>query len=187
MGFAISWVGVESNSKQAFLEKLKCEETEEIDACNEFPLTIASRPTGSSILWSNSFLFPSRKQLKKISTEINLLHCQIEEHLMHSSAAMIEGGQEKWTLLHSSEQGLLHLDASGPVPSEFSDIKQHLLKLQEKEPPGSMGVDYIFDIPLEVAKSVCGFKHDEGKFEWGEPNFYRVRGPEKESLFRKLF
>ena len=31
--------------------------------------------------------------------------------------------------------------------------------------------DYAFDIPVEVAATVCKYRHDRWKIEWGKPQF----------------
>jgi hypothetical protein len=37
--------------------------------------------------------------------------------------------------------------------------------------PNAMAVDYIFDIPVDLAEAMTGYRHDRVKFTWGEPRF----------------
>lgn len=37
--------------------------------------------------------------------------------------------------------------------------------------PATMPLDYIFDIPLELAEALTGYRHDRRKFSWGTPRF----------------
>jgi hypothetical protein len=34
-------------------------------------------------------------------------------------------------------------------------------------------VDYIFDIPVELANALCGYRHDQ-RLDWGNPKFTRL-------------
>ena len=36
---------------------------------------------------------------------------------------------------------------------------------------GFLGVDYVFEVPVMLAKSICEFRYDQGRYEWGKPAF----------------
>jgi hypothetical protein len=50
---------------------------------------------------------------------------------------------------------------SGAPPAELEDIRQRAFIRQMVEGADNAEVDYIFDVPLHLAKSFVGFKHDE--------------------------
>ncbi len=72
----------------------------------------------------------------------------------------------------SASEAVLARLSQGCEPAALNEIKARLLKQQEEEQPvpSSVGVDYIIDIPLELAASFCGYRHDT-RAEWGEPAF----------------
>ena len=35
-------------------------------------------------------------------------------------------------------------------------------------------VDFVFDVPVQLAAELCGYQHDRWKFDWGEPVFSRL-------------
>ncbi len=58
----------------------------------------------------------------------------------------------------------------------------------EQAQQGADGVDYIFEIPLRVAESLVGFKHDERpRHGVGAKFIEMVHGSPKASFFQRLF
>ena len=77
---------------------------------------------------------------------------------MASSAEMWSGGRRKWCLSHEGEDGPKGLSVDGEPPESYPAIRNEMEQLQAA---AGGDVDYIFEIPLRVAQSVAGFKHDE--------------------------
>jgi hypothetical protein len=38
-----------------------------------------------------------------------------------------------------------------------------------------MAVDYVFDIPVDLAEAMTGYRHDRLRFTWGAPHFTIVK------------
>ena len=89
---------------------------------------------------------------------------------MVSCACGYHRGKEQWLVNHASENGIKNLDVYGSPPAEFPKIRDRLAKLQDEEDGDSMRVDYFFDIPVETAASLCGYRHDRWKSD-GKPTF----------------
>jgi hypothetical protein len=73
---------------------------------------------------------------------------------------------------HEGENGPKGLDVDGNPLESFPAIRKEIGALQLAEGGDAAEVDYISEIPLDVAKSLVGFKHDEicphligGRFE----------------------
>lgn len=96
--------------------------------------------------------------------------CSIEEHVMCQEARGYRDGAEVWRVVHDPNRGesLFHLEVSGAPPPQLDEIRARLETEQKAEGGEDANVDFISDVPLELAKSVCGFKHDD---EWPE-GFY---------------
>lgn len=82
----------------------------------------------------------------------------------------------KWQKLgvssyHFSENGTNDVSISGVPPTELQAIRERLFAKQKEPQGGSMKVDYIFGIPVELAFAICGYRHDRWKFDWGQPLF----------------
>jgi hypothetical protein len=80
---------------------------------------------------------------------------------MYCSAELWRGGTEVWRIEHDSQQGMLHIQASGALPDGYSAIENEFAGKQRDAGGERSDTDYIFEIPLQVARSIVGFKHDE--------------------------
>lgn len=80
---------------------------------------------------------------------------------MASSSELWSGGIRKWWLSHEGDDGPKGLSVNGDPPASFVSIRDEMERLQRAEGGDEADVDYIFEIPLRVAQSIVGFKHDE--------------------------
>jgi hypothetical protein len=117
-----------------------------------------------------SYLQP--KDLSSLSIDHDVILCLIEEHVMASSSEFWSKGKRQWWISHEGENGPKGLEIDGHPPENYSAIRKEMEDLQLAEGGDDAGVDYIFEIPLAVAMSLVGFKHDEtcshligGRFE----------------------
>jgi len=53
------------------------------------------------------------------------------------------------------------------LPEGFSKIEENFTEQQKQSGGENSEVDYFFEMPLQTAKSVVGFKHDEAGLEDG--------------------
>ena len=80
---------------------------------------------------------------------------------MFSSAAGWRNGECQWSIVHDSSRGIFDLESSGQPPPGFETLKELKMAKQKEEGGAEADVDYIIEIPLEVARELTGFKHDE--------------------------
>jgi hypothetical protein len=146
-------------------------DTGEPDEVNEAPFSGAEIPGGWFILFSNDFMFVSRERLAQLSVDCRIVGCQVHEGIMVSAAYGYEHGSRAWELAHNAQQSIYDLSVSGSPPPSFASIRQRLTQKQETT---AGGVDYIFDIPVEVAAAVCKYRYGRLKFDWGVPQFTRL-------------
>ena len=76
---------------------------------------------------------------------------------MVSSAANWKDGVQVWSVTHDTQQGDRHLDVQGALPVAFPAIRDRLTEEQQKDD----GVDFIFNIPVDLAKEMTGYSHEE--------------------------
>ena len=95
---------------------------------------------------------------------------------MFSSAFGFSDGAFRWKVAHDSDEGVYHLDVEGAPPATFDGIAARMRAEQAEDDekarqrPTSMSVDFIWDIPVELANSLCRYRHDEDA-DWGKPEF----------------
>ena len=174
MGFAITWLAVKRGGMDQVLARLSLNRTGRFEDDPESPFSTARLTSGWQLLWINDYDAPvlAAEHLKVISCDQDILVCRVEEHIMASSAELWSSGQVAWSISHVGTNGPVGLDIVGQPPASFVAIRQDLEATQIAEGGMSADVDHIFDIPLQVARSLVGFKHDEdyegaieGRFE----------------------
>lgn len=99
--------------------------------------------------------------LERLSQLYPVVACSIEEHVMFSAAEYWAGGARVWRAEHVGESGPIHLKTEGRLPEDFAAMAAAQYAMQEADGGETAGVDHYFDIPLNAARGVFGFKHDE--------------------------
>ncbi len=163
MGFAITWCAVPEAAADEFLQRIGLIDTGKTEEIPESLIGVAHLDTGWRLLWYNKYDCPflGEAQRRELSANHDLLYCLVEEHCMASSSEMWSGGSRKWWISHEGIDGPQGLDTSGDLPAVFPQIRREMEAQQLAEGGETADVDFIFEIPLLVAKSITGFKHDE--------------------------
>jgi len=158
MGYSLSWLAVKGKSPQAVRDALSFHPTGECEEIPESAISAAETPNGWYLIVANR-----REQvtsdflLKRLSeSDCEIVTCFVEEHVMVSQATGWRDGKRTWLLNHDCQQGLRHLEVEGDLPQSFAAIRDGLLAKQTEE-----SCDYIFDIPVETARSLVGYRHDQ--------------------------
>ena len=163
MGFAISWFAVSGKEPQRVLDELSLSHTGDLEVFPESPLTCASLQGGWFLVFANSFDSPlvSEQALNNLSAGCRVVSCQVEEHVMFSSATGYANGARTWHVEHDAQESIYHLVSNGDVPPAFNDIYASLKKEQDAAGGTEADVDYIHDVPVTLAKAITSFRHDE--------------------------
>jgi hypothetical protein len=62
---------------------------------------------------------------------------------------------------HDAQEGIFNLVATGDLPNSFDQLRRSKFREQESAGGQAANVDFVFEIPLLLAKELTGFKHDE--------------------------
>lgn len=174
MGFDISWIGFNGLDREECLRRLRMTATDEVDEAQEEPFSLAELPNKWIILWANDFGYVSDKRLAALSVGATVIGCHIHEGVMFSDATLFNAGRKIWSISHYAGDGLLNLTITGEPPADVLAIRDRLLAEQKAAGPASE-VDHVFDIPVEAAQLVTSYRHDQWKFDWGEPVFHVLK------------
>lgn len=157
MGFSISWLAIRNTHAAEALSQLKLQKTESRESIPESPVSAVSLDTGWFVVFFNEVSPKALKPeaLQALSAFTTVVTCQVEEHVMVSSASEWRGGKEIWYVMHDAEDGLEDLDSIGELPPTFESIRETQLAKQ-----ASGDADYVFDVPINLAQSITGFRHD---------------------------
>jgi hypothetical protein len=190
VGFRISWIATEA-SEEAVLAALHAVKTGETDEYPDFDLSLVTAKPGWTVIWSNNEDFFDDARCTALSREFPLLGVHVNETVMYSDARWFDAGELVWKIWHEGSEDPAHLARAGSIPAHAAAIEQDKRAEQkrddEKNPED--GVDFIFEVPLALAASYCGFKHDE--FEGAEDSCKELESDlvrkKPRSIFSRFF
>lgn len=174
MGYSISWIAFHGVTKGEVLSRTRLIDTTEPDEANESPASGSELPARWYVLFLNDVMHPyvSPERLQELSIGCTVLGCQVEEHVMSSGSCLYENGTRMWNVVHDAEKGLYDLQIDGNPPESFSFSE--FQEAQDKAGGQLAEVDHMFDAPVELARLICGYRHDRWKFDWGQPSFTKL-------------
>lgn len=170
MGFSISWLAVRGKDVGVVLRELDLVPTGERD---ELP---AESPIGGTSLPGDWYVIVLDRYehelvgedvLKRVSRGCEVVAAGGEEHVMHSFGEAWHDGERVWWSRHDAQQGHYDLETAGSLPPGFDTLRRQLLEEQDAAGGNDADVDFIYSLPLDAAKSVCGFAHDEAESDEG--------------------
>jgi hypothetical protein len=63
----------------------------------------------------------------------------------------------------------MHLAEAGTLPDDYAEMRERLVSAQESSGADHADVDYLFDLPIELARLICSFDDDLGPEDLREP------------------
>jgi len=162
MGVSISWLAVCDVEPEAIHKQLGLLSSREFDADIKYPFAGRVLESGWYLVVANRCDSPMVRDdmLSSLSKSARVVAASIEEHVMYCFSTCWLNGKQEWHVQHEAEKGVTHLQVSGSPPVELQVLHQGALARQTCH-DDSVGVDYVFDVPLELAKHLVGFRHDE--------------------------
>jgi hypothetical protein len=177
VGISISWLAVRGAERDVVLEALGLAETGERD---ELPAESPIQGAGLADDWyvvvfdQYGHALMNDDTLRRVSEVGEVIAGMEEEHVMCSFSCAWQHGQRVWSAMHDAQVGIGHLEVEGQMPRGFDQIRDRLLAQQDAQGGSEADVDYVFGIPLDTAKLVCGFSWSETEPEDGFAVLRRV-------------
>jgi hypothetical protein len=164
MGFSISWLAVRGKDRAAILSTLRLAGTGEYEEIPESLFQAAELANGWYLVVADGCAYAEGEApLDDLSKGGEIVTCSVEEHVMWSSATGWKNGKQIWSIVHDAQKNSDHLHAKGELPPVFAGVRDNLIRAQRND----SDVDYIFDIPVQVAEAITGFKYDQSVAEPG--------------------
>jgi hypothetical protein len=175
VGFNMSWVFVDEINEGALYDALDLAATgvtpDEHDLGTSYvPLAGAALKSGWCAVFAKYALVmdatvgTNPPRLMRLPARSRCITCVVLEHAMVSYASLSQDGRYVWQIRHDSSQGRGHLEVRGDLPSAFGDFRSIAMDKQQAEDArrksGEWGVDYFFDVPLDTAATMTGYRHD---------------------------
>jgi len=164
MGYSISWVATKGVTEDQILRKLGLSRTGQFGEYARHNISGATLPSGWFLLVARGCDHPILQP--EVLADLAQNGCRvvassIEEHVMHCSVEEWQNGIRVWRVEHNAQNGMLHLKAEGVLPEGYQEVKITYMAHQNAEGGEKADIDYYFEIPLQTAKNIAGFKHDE--------------------------
>lgn len=160
MGYALSWAALKNGTLEKICSAYNLRPTGEREKFPKSKVVAAEIPAGwHLILWNRKEV--NDRALANLSAQGEVVSCYVEDHVMFSSASGWAYGKQIWKVFHNCDKGTDHLEVEGDAPAALADIRKRLTEKQEAAGGEKADVDFIYDIPVELAKTLTGFRHDE--------------------------
>ena len=175
MGFNMSWILVDEIDQDALLAALDLVPTRETPdrhdlGTSRVPLAVATLQSGWCAVFAkyalvmDATLGTEPPRLVRLPVQSRAITCVVLEHAMVSYASLWSGSRHIWQIKHDPRHGVEQLETTGDLPAGFSSIHDSAMQKQRTEPEkrrvSGWGVDYIFDVPVDTAAAITGFRHD---------------------------
>jgi hypothetical protein len=163
MGYSLSWLALKGTNTDAGLESIGLSRTGRVGEWG-CPSVIGQKlPDGWYLILAPDCDHPvvSDANLAVLSSDTEVIACRLEEHVMFSCAELWERGKKVWYMEHDAQQVRRHLKIDGRLPAAYDIFLSQAEELRDADDRGPREVDFYFEVPLETAKAIAGFKHDE--------------------------
>jgi len=159
-----SWIAVRTDDKAALLNYLGTVETGELvtPGCGQSEMSVHQTENGWTILFCEDFAWADSTQILKLSRFGTAVGVQFEDKVaMEATAHAAEQGKRLWRVSHNGE-GDAPLKVTGTPPREFAAIRRNFERKQAED----NGVDWLSEIPLELVRTISGYRADEDAIEF---------------------
>lgn len=178
MSGQVAWYAVKGKVRNEVLRALELKETERFLPRPGTSHCGVPLGTGWYLLYLNDPDEPTLETAgQKLSAIAPVVACELHPRKKRSACASWKDGQREWSVSYDGRANAGAVQTAGSVPRSFAQVKDEFMARQ-----GSDHIDYVFEIPLQLARQLTGFKHDEdfegvlsGSFEVLEP----LNAPEK--------
>ena len=162
MGYSQSWSAVKGKPPAAVLETLGLRGTGTREEIAESPIVGTELPSGWYLVVASrsGHRLMSDQNVQRLSAGCDVVTGDVEEHVMVSVATSWKDGRRVWTVTHDAQRDMEHLQAEGELPATFVSIRDRLRSEQQAAGGRKADVDYIFDVPVELAQTLTGYRHN---------------------------
>ena len=165
----VSWIAFEGLDRAEILRRTNLTDTGEPDDYGDADWSLGALPSGWHILWANELDDISPERLQILSENCRVVACFVNEETMTSRAQQFERSQQAWSVAHDASISAMHLAETGALPDDYTSIRERLVSAQETSGADHADVDFLFDLPIELARLTCTFDDDLDPEELREP------------------
>jgi hypothetical protein len=155
VGLLLEWIGIKDGDKAKVLERLGFEIVGNgPDVRGDYLCT--ATPSGWLIIIANRKKFPLDEAAAGLSAEPVVLVGQYIEVVNYNTLREVRNGITAWSIIRHTDKARDSFIVEGDLPPQFADIQRRIQELEQEE-----HVDYLFDLPTELAQSICDYPFNE--------------------------
>ena len=155
-----SWIAIRTDAKDKVLDHLGLVETgmPVQPGSRAKPMSVHQSRDGWTFVFAEDFEWADRAQVLDLSRFGLTLGVQFEDKIdMTAILCAAEQGRELWSVSHINDPDHL-LEVTGEPPAEFEVIRR---KYEKEQAEDDDDVDWLQEIPLELARRLSGYRVDE--------------------------
>jgi hypothetical protein len=156
MGFRHTWLATQEDGA-VVLDRLNLHVAGDADNFLSADYTLGRLPGGWLIIVSNKQVRLDKVAPVAVPNGFALTGW-MNETVTVSEARGFRDGALEWAVVHNAEADPSGMRIEGTPPEPFSEIYR---QAQAEQANGEDYVDYIFDVPVKLSASICGFTPDE--------------------------
>lgn len=163
MEFSLIWLAARCRSPDELLPTLGLERTGEQEQEPTSSICGVHLTTEWYVIVVNDYdsLVPV-EGAQKLSAGREVIQVDVDERSGYVGAAAYRDGAQTWSVVHDAgREGILHLETEGLLPIEFAGVRAWHEHDQRAKGGTDADVDCIREIPLDLAKRLVGFRHDQ--------------------------
>src|SRR5262245_13754688 len=171
MGFNLTWFAIQDVDAETFLERAGYADTGEPDEYYEADTSGGEMPDGWYVMVTDQMALVDPAKLAKLSVGGRLIVCGVYEGPMNSIAMEWREGKQVWCVFWDGGAEEKQLQVEGKLPDSFEAIHADVTALQAEIDKDGGGTDVVFELPLDLAEEITGFRHDQAGFDEDIPVF----------------
>jgi hypothetical protein len=171
MGYSLFWLAVKGKALPDLLAQFELALTGETEEIPESDIASAELPSGWNLILWNDGPPPPEAQFAGASSNGQSIFYFVEEHVMSSLCDSWKDGSLAWSVRHNAtwknghvyEGESLAIDGQprDPFPTIRARLEAEQKEHNKTKQPIEHQVDFVFDIPVDLAEALTGFRHDK--------------------------
>jgi len=159
MGFSLSWVAFRGRPAEDVRAEVGLRSSDDRDDWRFLGATLFE--DWNLLVSGSDDRFIDEALLARLSRGCEVVACFVEEHVMASRATEWRDGRNVWTVDHDSSVAADHLEVTGEAPEALESIRQAAEAKRHVDGDDEYPVDYLFEVPVELAQVLVGFRYDD--------------------------
>jgi hypothetical protein len=160
MGLTASWYAIRGYPRDDLLAKFDLVETGGIAFLGEAPLFFAELSNGWTVVCARDFSRFDVARAGELFPNSDVVACQMMQSGVRAEVRGLVCGQQAWRVAHRVRTEDLKVEVEGSLPQAYEAIAAERNRRQVRS--RKKNVDFLVEIPLDLAACVVGFHADQG-------------------------